>query len=245
MPYARALAAAALVGSATVAQAEILGVEVTAVDFSSGYLLADGTIHAPSAPVVSSAWSIFQDDWTTYRLWATVDDADAIVAGFVGSEDDAFNLALYPGMGGVFFNETIFGGDTGFNTSNLITTPELAFDSFLALGTATDAAPTPTILDNDNLLQGLAGTVSAQDFGVISTSPGPGVGVVSDGGGGFRVLLGQFTVEAGSIFSGQGRLIGGGQTVEVSWTTDPIPAPGVFWGVLAGLRLTSRRRKRP
>jgi hypothetical protein len=239
----RLVAIVALAGAAVSAHAEILGVQVTEVDFSNGYLLADGSVYADTSAAVGNAWTTFSQDWKTYRLWATVDTADTTLAGFVGSQDDAYPLVLDPGTGGAFFNEATFGGDTAINAATTAINPMLAFDTYLTLGSATSEGLSPTILDADNQLGGLAGLVEAEDFGVITTTPTPGAGVVGDGFGGWRVLLGQFTVAADSEFSGQGRLIGGGQIVEVDWTTAPIPSPGVP-ALLTVVGVIGRRRRR-
>lgn len=217
------------------AHAEITGVQVSEIDFSSGYVNADGSIHAASAAAVSAEWTAFSNNWTTYRLWATVDTIDSVVGGFVGSVDDSYALVFDAGIGGQFFNS---GGDTPTDLSFLTVGPTIAFDSWLTIG---DAEPNADvfIFDPDNAVDGFSGTVSAENLGVLTSNPTAGGGVVSDGQGGFRVLLGQFTVESQSSFSGQGRIIGGGQIVEVEWL---IPAPGGL--ALLGLAAIGGRRRR-
>ncbi|MCA9295119.1 MAG: hypothetical protein KC983_01355 [Phycisphaerales bacterium] len=239
---ARATAVGALL-IAGGAHAAITGIQATEVDFSSGYVMADGSVDAGSAASVSAAWSTFHNSWDTFRLWATVESSLDIVAAVSGSVDNGIDLIFDPGAGGVFYNNA-FGSLTAPNTAILNPFPEVAFDTFITMGTADNSVAPPSIVDLNNDFNGLAGHVQAQNLGYTVT-PAPGFGVQSDGQGGFRVLLGQFTVASGDTFSGQALVSGGGLIVFDDWaiSSGTVPSPGVL-ALLGVAGLAGRRRRR-
>jgi MYXO-CTERM domain-containing protein len=240
--HAAAAAVSALLIAAG-APAAITGIQATEVDFSAGYVMADGSVDAGSATDVAAAWATFHNAWDTFRLWATVDSSMDIVAAVTGSVDNSIDLIFDPGAAGVFYNNA-FGGMTAPSTAALSPFPEVAFDTFITLGAADSSVTPPVIIDLNNDFNGLTGLVQAQNLGYTVT-PAAGFGVQPDGQGGFRVLLGQFTIAKGDTFSGQAIVTGGGLSLFDTWSisSGTVPAPGAL--ALLGLAgLAGRRRRR-
>ncbi|MEM7228598.1 MAG: MYXO-CTERM sorting domain-containing protein [Planctomycetota bacterium] len=224
------------------AHAEIIGAQVTEVDFSNGYVNADGSINASNAVEIGAAWSSFGQQWDTYRLWVQVDSLDDRINTVSGSQDNAINLVLNPGAGGVFFQEPL-GLTVPPDTAFFGVVPTLAFDTFYSLGSSDASLAGPGIVDSSNGLQNLNGLYEFDNAGWFLPGPALGQdGIVSDGEGGFRVLLGQFTVAEDSTFSGQAIITGIGLQEFVTFSSE-IPAPGTV-AVLAAAGLAGSRRRR-
>lgn len=224
------------------AQAGFVGFQVTEVDFSSGYVNADGSINASGAAEVGAAWTGgFSDNWDTYRLWVQVNDAMASVGAFSGSADNSIAMILDPGAGGVFFNDPL-AGNTAPSTGFFAFAANLAFDTYVTIGSSDATGSAPSITDPDGIIGDLSGPVNGENVGV-TTTPVAGNGVVSDGMGGFRVLLGQFTVQEGSVFSGQGLVSGPGLGSNFGEFTSEIPAPGAL-ALLGVAGIATRRRRK-
>jgi hypothetical protein len=235
------LAIAGSLALAAGANAAITGATITQADFSGGYVNADGSTVAIFDPAPAGADEV-------WRLWATVDSMLDTVAFFGASKDD-----------NVLFTNTISGGTIynfpGFGTNvdgpnqaffNAPTFGGAAYDSFLTIGHDGSAGTTggTSSVDDGWIADWAAdGNFSTNNAGLFDTSPLAGEDIVSDGMGGFRVLLGQFTVSAGTHIVGGGRLGGGGDIVDIVWD-NIVPAPGALalLGV-AGLAGTRRRRK--
>jgi hypothetical protein len=214
--------AGVLLGTAA-GHANITGGEITVVDFSAGYVNADGTINASGAAEVAAAWATFSDDYEVIRLWATVDTVNATVAAFAGSDDMDFELILDPGTGGVFYNN-IFGGMTAPIAAAFPFFPEAAFDSFATIGSSDNSGATVNFQDTGNAFNGFAGLVQNDNIAWYFAPPVAGAGVVSDGAGGYRVLLAQLTVPACvEGFVVQGIIAGGGDLVSVYFDDDSFP----------------------
>lgn len=223
------------------ASAAITGITAELQDFSGGYELADGSTGGGTTATVGGAFAAFDAVWDVYRLWATVDSALSTVGGIGGSVDNNIDFIIDAGDGGVFYNHPVFDSDSSQNPALFNAFPTAAFDTFVTIGVA-DGSSSPLITEPNNEFNGFQSSISCQNCG-WTTTPAAGFGVVSDGDGGLRVLLGQFTVMEGSVFSGQGNVAGGGQIVFDTWGPGVVPAPGALalLGV-AGLAGSRRRR---
>jgi len=204
--------------------AGITGAELTIVDFSNGYINADGTINPAGADDVADAWTAFSETWQVVRLWAIVENDDDTVAMFSGSEDLATALILDPGTGGAFYNN-VFGGLGAPNTAVFAFFPEAAFDSYITIGSSDSGGVSISTQDTNDALNDLAGEVSEENLGWFVAPPVAGAGIVDDGDGGYRVLLAQLTVPAcAEGVRVQGLVVGGGDTVTVDLDGDAIDA---------------------
>jgi MYXO-CTERM domain-containing protein len=221
------------------ANAEITGASLTLADFSGGYQNADG-----STVAVTDAAPAGADD--VWRLWATVDSVADTIAFFGASQDEQvfFHNTI---TNGTIYNFAVFGTSIDGPNQAFFGIPDFggaAYDSFLTIGhdgSANTTGGTSSVDDGWIADWEATGTFSTNNAGLFDTSPLAGEDIVSDGQGGFRVLLGQFTVSAGGNFNGGARLGGGGDMVDVTWAT---PAPGALalFG-LAGFAGLRRRRK--
>ncbi|MCA9295094.1 MAG: hypothetical protein KC983_01230 [Phycisphaerales bacterium] len=223
------------------AQATITGASLTLADFSNGYVNADGSTVAIADPAPAGADQV-------WRLWATVTSATDIVAFFGASADDGvlFHMSVH---GGTMYNERSFGNDIDGPNHAFFGIPGFggtAYDSFLTIGhDGSSGTSGSTSVSDDGWLAGWTadGNFATLNGGLFDTSPSAGEDVVSDGYGGFRVLLGQFTLSHGACSEGSGRIGGGGQSVDISWHSYcPTPGALALFGVV-GLAGVSRRRQ--
>jgi len=219
------------------------GLEVTTTDMSGGYVLADGSI----LPGTEANGALFSSAGVSvYRIWVHVDNAMGVVASAGGSAVQGLNLLILSGKGS-FINSAI-GGD-GPPSAALMSLPgneSLLWDSFITIGGATDTTMPSgfTINDAGGILGGLQGNILGQDIN-WSVTPTPGAGVVSDGAGGWRVLLAQLVISPEEWMGARMRITGGGDDFYYSTGKIPpdVPAPSVL--VFLGLAvLVGERRRR-
>jgi len=199
--------------------------EVTVVDMSQGYMFADGSIDTASADIVGPAFTAA--NVTVYRVWVHVDSALSKVAGAGGSVINNYDLNL-ASSNGLFVNELLVGTNVGSGIQPLFFTfmPSLAWDSWLTIGTAGNIANVGniTIVDNEGAIGDLTVNVLGQNNGWFIT-PLAGAGVVSNGVGGWRVLLAQLVVAEGETVNGWIRVFGGGD--DMYFHFDSVPAAPV------------------
>jgi uncharacterized protein (TIGR03382 family) len=222
------------------ANAAITGASLTLADFSGGYQNADGSTVAVFDPAPAGADEV-------WRLWATVDSTLDTVAFFGASQDD--NVLFQNTISnGTIYNFAGFGTNIDGPNQAFFGAPTFggaAYDSFLTIGhdgSAGTTGGTSSVDDGWIADWAATGTFSTNNAGLFDTSPLAGEDIVSDGNGGFRVLLGQFTVSAGAGIEGSARLGGGGDVVDVTWSNIPAPGALALLG-LAGFAGLSRRRK--
>ncbi|MCA9295328.1 MAG: hypothetical protein KC983_02405, partial [Phycisphaerales bacterium] len=208
------LCAAAVLLASAGAHAGIIGFNVTVVDFSNGFVFADGTVHAASAAVVPAARP---EGTKTLRIWASVESATDTVQ-YLGSTTGApFEVDEWIFCHAELFNESMFGTNIDAPNPALYSVfPAVAYDSWLTIGHDGSVATTgATNVGNDD---GWLATWSAGQFfsttvgALFDPSPSAGEDVVSDGHGGWRVLLAQLTVNEESFASISGAIGGNGQT---------------------------------
>ncbi|MEM7230312.1 MAG: hypothetical protein AAF432_16020 [Planctomycetota bacterium] len=195
------------------AHADIVGVSATFVDFSNGYVFADGTIHEESAHLVPDARPPGTD---TYRIWVHLESATDRFA-FLGASADDGVMFKFEADGNcttaVLYNSAL-GTDIDAPNATLFTVlPELAYDSWLTIGH--DGGPSTTagtsIADDGWVETWAAGDPFASaNGGIFDSSPSDGEDVVNGGFSGYRVLIGQVTIADGGTFCLQGRLGGTG-----------------------------------
>jgi hypothetical protein len=222
------------------AHASIIGAVLTLADFSDGYVNADGSTVAIADPAPAGADEV-------WRLWATVDSIMSTVAFFGASQDNGIPFSFKVHHGAIY-NFPDFGTSVDAPNQNFFGMPGFggaAYDSFLTIGhdgSSNTTGGTSSVDDGWIADWDATGSFSTNSAGLFDTSPSAGEDIVPDRYGAFRVLLGQFTLSADSLFSGSARLGGGGDVVDVSWES-PFPAPGAlaFLGV-AGFAGISRRR---
>lgn len=229
---------------AAAASAAVSGVTPTSVDFSGGYVLADGSIHAESQMQVAAAWEMFSEDWRVVRLWARVDSALDAIGSVGGSVDSNVDFILDAGDTGMFYNHPVLDQDESQNPALFTAFPTLAFDTWATIGSA-DGTVSPLIVGADDELNGLQSSLSCQNCGwALPSGADPGVVIGWDGN--YRVLLGQFTLRRSSYFYVQGQASGGGTTLPFwgeSFPPGAVPGPATA-GVFAMAGMMGRRRRR-
>ncbi|MEM7228607.1 MAG: 6-bladed beta-propeller [Planctomycetota bacterium] len=193
---------------AACAHAEIVGVEVTSVDFSEGYVNFDGTINPNHAAEVAAAWETFDQEWDVYRLWIVVNDPLVQDASVFGSVDLDVFFVLDPGAGGTFYNDVLESKLTPPVIAAFALSPTLAFDTFVSAGPSEFDATSVNIF-NGPALGGLQTSVVENEIAIQSTWGEAGAYVATDARGTHRILMGQFAVQEGSEFSGQGQFSAG------------------------------------
>ncbi|MEM7229883.1 MAG: hypothetical protein AAF432_13820 [Planctomycetota bacterium] len=194
---------------ASTAHADIISLELTVVDFSNGYVFADGTIHAESAHLVPDARP---PGTVTYRVWANVESATDTVTGIGGDPDLNLNWDLFNSCNDLFYVDAL-GTDIGPPNPNFYTfVPSIAYDSWWTLGSA-GAPGNPanlTVFDDGWVALWSTGqTFQTADGGILLGGPGPAV-AVPGGNSGHRVLLGQLTTTEATFVWVTARLIGSG-----------------------------------
>ncbi len=211
-------------GMVTSLQAGITGVELSTVDFSNGFVNADGSILTEGQAEISAAWA--DANVITFRLWATVESPNDVVVAVAGSVSNHQNLILTSSTG--FFLNSPMGTDLAPNPAFFSTDPTLAWDTFVTVGGATSSD-----FDPDNPFPFIIGPLNLDtgtNFGNVGWFVLPGdAQVVWDGVDGWRVLLGQFTIPRTGenhdpVFSGWVLIAGGGDLIYVP-IGDPVPTP--------------------
>jgi hypothetical protein len=179
------------------------------VDFSEGYPDENGDIQDFDAEV-AAAWEDFSEDYVVYRLWVTLEgetDTLDVVTG-----DDVRELPLIIDIkGGSIYNHGS-GGNKAPNPGNFETYPELAFDTFITLGSATSDSGI-TIQGTLNLSQ----DVMSENVGWYKLS---GVNPVSCREDCWRVLVAQFAITEGAVIEGAALLLGDGIDEYATFSTD-------------------------
>ena len=138
-PCAIALMAGLLLTS-TFARADYVRVIRESVDFSSGYVMADGSLYAGANAAfinsqVSSAWSSFSSTYSVLRFYASFNDPADRMIFFGSTESMALDINVVNPTGRQFFES---------NTTSILppsiinatTNVNLAFDSWLTVGAA-------------------------------------------------------------------------------------------------------------
>ncbi|MEM7230313.1 MAG: hypothetical protein AAF432_16025 [Planctomycetota bacterium] len=208
-------AAAIALLTCAAAHAGIIGVDVTEVDFSNGYVFADGSIHEASAHLVPDA----QPPCTkTLRLWALVESPQDTIAYFGASADDGVQFHYSPN-GAPAYNSPLGKSVDATNPAWFSFVPELAYDSWLTIGH--DGGPNTsggTSIQDDGWTMpwSMGESFVSNGGGLLDTSPSAGEDVF-EGSFGYRVLLGQFTVGVGQCFEISGRIGGGGESFDFSF----------------------------
>jgi probable HAF family extracellular repeat protein len=180
-----------------------------AMDFSDGYPDENVDIQDFDEEV-SNAWATFSSNYDVYRLWVTLEN-ETDKLEYLGG-DDVLDLALVISVkGGTFYNH---GSGTNKAPSPALfeTHPNVAFDTFITMGSATDGSSV-TILGTLNL-----------SANTLSTSTGwyklGGVSPVSCGEDCWRVLVGQITVSEGAVIEGGAQLLGDGIDEYAEFSSD-------------------------
>lgn len=238
-------------------RADFIGVTSQTVDFSSGYVNADGSTYSgPGAslinPQVSGAWSSFSTNFAVLRFYAHFNDpTDEMI--FFGAADFPLAIQVITPSGQQFF-EPVTDSLLPADLFDTLVNPNVAFDSWLTVGVADRAAAvnfnvfaTPTI--PITMLNGLNVATNRDGMFLIpegSTPGSPNPASLPDAMG--RVLFAQITVPSGTLFSFSGSLayLDGGSALEIEQTFffASIPAPGAAALLaIAGL-IGSTRRKR-
>ncbi|MEM7227949.1 MAG: hypothetical protein AAF432_03955 [Planctomycetota bacterium] len=217
----RAMGAAASVLMCASAHAAVVGVEFTIVDFSSGFVFADGSIHTESAHLVPDARP---PGTKTFRMWAIVESPDDTVAFLGADPDDSVTIqflkrdAPCTSPSGPAFN-TPLGTDIDAPDPSVYTLfPEVAYDSWLTIGhDGSESTSGGTIvLDGPWLKSWAAGELFNETMGgIFDITPNAGEDVVAGGSTGYRVLLGQFTMDDNAVPGFRARIGGGGNAFDV------------------------------
>ncbi len=169
------------------------------MDFSSGYPNENGTIQDFDTEV-AAAWSTFSQNYDVYRLWVELDNETDVLEAVSSWDEEDVHLVL-TNKAGTFYNN-VYGGNGPPNPDLFETHAQLAFDTFVTIGSATNAAGL-TILGTLDLTQDVF------DDNVAWYKLG-GVSPVAGGSTGWRVLIGQFAIPKGKKFSGAALLTGDG-----------------------------------
>jgi hypothetical protein len=174
---------------------------VEVMDFTNSYKDEQGNIQDYAAEV-AAAWATFRANWDVYRVWVEVEGPNDALDAVSSFDEDELKLVIQ-NKAGNFYNHAQ-GTNLPPDVSLFETQPQLAFDTFITLGSATSGSGVATI-GTLNLLQ----NVFATNTGWYKIG---GVGPVAGGSTGWRILIGQFTVPQGKKFGGSGLV--SGETVE-------------------------------
>jgi len=233
----------AVLSLSTAVQASVVGAAVERMDFSNGYVLADGSTVAGADGTISAGWAAFDAFHDVYRVYAVTDDPVDVVAMIAGSQDFGFDLT-FQSTSGVFWNHAL-GSNSAPNLGliSAIGDPTMAFDTFLTMGYAEQGGgPGLSFVGAFDL----SGDFAQQNVGYFVLPP-DALPSVDQGDGTYRTLVGQFAVSEGDDLWGQVRIVGvglGNQNFETfaSFSTIPSPATLALLG-LAGLAGARRRRR--
>ncbi len=239
------------------ARGDYVRVVTERMDFSDGYVMADGSIYDGTSAdlingLVSDAWATFSQDYAVVRFYALFNDPlDQMV--FFGAMSDPLSLNILGPSNNQFFDPRT---DHVTPDSLLVTAfdPNNAFDSWLTIG----AADSDTLNNQGSvvvtpgmptsLVDGLDLTGDREGLGAlweVGAPPGPNPLTVPDALG--RVLFAQITIERGTRYSFIGNIgflnAGGDIEFERTFSLAAVPAPGAL-SLLAIAGLTAQRRRR-
>jgi hypothetical protein len=225
-----------------------IGSYITQEDFSNGWYDENGVIDtSPSfggvGPTTQEktafAWNGgidttgtlrrgFKEDWNVYRIWVQTTGPWSPASFVGGSLDYHVPFIVDPHGSGLFHSTTgiatpVPTAQLQFWTGNI--GDELyrfGFDSFMTLGSASFIDGI-TVVDVSNAIERFEapceGGIDEENFGVFRlTEEGQNVGV-PDPYGQYRVLVGQYAVRKGYLFTGQMRFGGSGNTFDTTWST--------------------------
>lgn len=242
------------------ARADFIRVERERMDFSSGYINADGSLYSANGAAlinqqVGDAWSSFSQDFVVMRFYAVFNDPTDVMFFFGSTSVQPLSLNVINPSGRQFF-ESFTNNILPPHISNTLTDPNSAFDSWLTIGAAglqddpldaLFATPTmPTSMLNGLNIPADRDGIAMQPF--ISTNPDVFNPLAMPDANG-RILFAQITIQRGTRYSFSGSLAffpGGDRNFEIERTFSiaSVPAPGVISLLaVAGLLGRSRRRR--
>jgi len=180
---------------------------------------------------------------TTYQIFANFSLAGDQLTSVFGNAGSPMTIHI---SAGGFFNNA-FGGNIAPNPALFAVSPSLAWDTYVSIGYEPGVAADPTGLSPGFppalFLGGVSGEINAAWFNAVSDAN-------TVAGADLRVMIGQFTVLAGTSIDGSvGLTYRPPQATQdttvnnATFQSPPIPAPGVLALLgLAGL-VGSRRRR--
>lgn len=254
-----------LLSVGSTARADFVRVQRETMDFSSGYISADGSLYNGSNASlinqqVSDAWSTFSQDFAVIRFYAVFNDPTDEMFLFGSTSVQPLSLNVINPSGRQFFEPNVSSILPG-NMLNSLGNPTLAFDSWFTIGIADDQDDpfntlfaTPTM--PNSMLNGM--NIPADRDGIamipfIDHDNNPGTPDVTnplllpDAQG--RVLFAQITIQRGTRYSFSGSLAyfpSGDRNFDIERTFSfaAVPAPGaISLLAMAGLIGRSRRRR--
>ena len=249
-----------LLSTGSTARADFVRVMRERMDFSNGYLNADGSLYSGSGAAlinqqVSNAWSTFSQDFAVLRFYAVFNDPTDRMFFFGSTFVQPLSLNVFNPAGRQFFEPNTSSILPG-NLLNSLSNPTLAFDSWLTIGAAdaqadpgNDLTATPTM--PNSMLDGMS--IPADRDGIflqpfLSTNPDVFNPLTTPDAQG-RVLFAQITIQRRTRYSFRGSLAyfpAGDRNFEIERTFSfaAVPAPGaISLLAMAGLIGRSRRRR--
>ncbi len=176
-------------------------VAVEEVTFPNGYIDERGDVVTDGAAEVAAMWPGFSANYTVYRVYVEVEnETDSLDA--VSSFDEEDLQLVIQNKAGTFYNHAS-GSNLPPDVSLFETHPELACDTWITLGPATNGGGGVQVIGTINLSQNVFATNVAW-YKLGGATPVPG------GSTGYRILIGQFAVPKGKLFGGSGLLSGEG-----------------------------------
>jgi len=253
------IAAILVLAASQAARADFTGVSMEVMDFSQGYVTANGSLYSGSNAatinqLVANRWATFSNDMVVLRFYATFSNpADRMI--FFGSTDlQALNLAIQTPPGRQFFEPNTFDILPPFIT-DVPGNVDIAFDSWLTIGAADwqDVPQEPLALFAtptmpNSMLDGLAIPAARDGLAMVPTFEDGQINPLSLPDAQGRVLFAQITVQRGTSFGFAGSLAyfpsGAGLEVERTFVFTSVPGPGTLaLAALAGLAARARRRR--
>ena len=230
------------------------------MDFSNGYVMADGSIYDgwladETNAAVRDAWPTLSRDFVVVRFYALFNDPDDRMVLFGNTADGPLRLNIVSPAGRQVFEDEIIGGTLPPQIAAASAIPTLAFDSWFTIGGATigefeqNPGRTGTLGTlPTSMADGLdmPGQPEAFLWAIPHLSSGESnpVALPDDQG---RVLYAQITVPRGTRFGFSGTIgfVPAGEEAELRRTFSfaAVPTPGAL-ALLAIAGLGGSRRRR-
>ena len=202
---------------ASPAWGDIVAAHSEEVDFSQGYLMADGSLYnGPNAAAinaaVSSEWATFSQTHAVFRFYADVDNPADRVVGLVSFSPAEMRAAIISPASSDFFDPATTSLLTP-SVLNMASQPLTAFDSWVTVGAASFeeaqtgegisiGGPLPTTF--------VGGFFVPSNGAIIATAPtllSGAINPITIPDAENRVLYAQVTVPRGTFFDFDGTLI--------------------------------------
>jgi len=243
----------------SVARADFTGVSVEVMDFSQGYVTANGSLYsgdnaAAINQLVADRWATFSNDMVVLRFYATFSNPADRMIFFGSTELQPLDLVIQTPPGRQFFEPNTFDIFPPFIT-DVPGNVDLAFDSWLTIGAADwqDVPQEPLALFATptmptSMLDGLSIPAARDGIAMVPTFEDGEINPLSLPDAQGRVLFAQLSVHRGTRFGFTGSLAyfpsGAGLEVERTFVFASVPGPGTLaLAALAGLAARARRRR--